>query len=136
MQNYTFWEEYQTNIAPRIAEIDLFLKTAEYPLQADLVADVLELSEREVRQILTGRSVIDEGVFLAVMSRGSSELCRLYQREMERQSPQTYSCSDIAYIYNLNFAEVDAACRQLKIKEVTAFTMPLVFSNIPYQNAY
>jgi len=137
MQTYTFWEEYQNNIAPRIAAVDLFLKTAEYPLRADLVADVLGLSEIEIYQILNNDvEKIDKDTFLVIMSQGSSDLCQLYQREMELRSPPTYTCGDIAYIYNLNYSMVENACQMLKIKEVTAFTMPLVFSNIPYQNAY
>jgi len=137
MQTYTFWEEYQNNIAPRIAEVDLFLKTAEYPLRIDLVADVLELTEREICKILSDKTErIDKDTFFLIMSQGSSEFCQLYQREMELRSPSTYTCGDIAYIYNLNYNVVENACQMLKIKEVTAFTMPLVFSNIPYQNAY
>ncbi|MCL2855799.1 MAG: hypothetical protein FWE21_09320 [Defluviitaleaceae bacterium] len=134
MQVYTFWEEYQNNIAPRIAEVDLFLKTAEYPLRTDCVADVLELGEREVCQILTevDADKIDKNAFFTIMSRGSSGLCRLYQREMELRSPATYTCGDIAYIYNLNYDVVARVYQMLKIKEATAFTMPLVFSNIPY----
>ncbi|MCL2350825.1 MAG: hypothetical protein FWC67_05030 [Defluviitaleaceae bacterium] len=127
---HTFLEEYQTNIAPRIADIDVFLKTAEYPLDAYCVADLLDLDVREV--LRHDGHVADARSFINIMQSGSSWICRMYQRELERESPPTYTSDDIAYIYNLDYDAVKNACKKLKIKEVTAFTMPLVFAKIPY----
>ena len=131
---YTFWEEYQRHIRPTIAEIDIFLKTAEYPLDAACVADVLDLGEMEVFSIMAaaGREEIDRKTFFIIMTSGSSQICRLYCREVEVGSPPTYTASQLSYIYNLDLEDVKNACKKLQIKEATAFTMPLIFANIPY----
>ena len=131
---HSFLEEYQKYIRPAIAEIDIFLKSAEYPLEAEQVAYILDLEEDEIRSILatTGRSVIDRAVFLTIMKRGSSPICQMYAREVEVGSPYTYTASQLSYVYNLNINDVKNACKKLQIKEATAFTMPLIFANIPY----
>ncbi|MDR2183426.1 MAG: hypothetical protein LBE55_04560 [Clostridiales bacterium] len=134
LSTYTFWEEYQRHIKPTIAEIDIFLKTAEYPLDAANVAYVLDLDEDEVLSIVaaTGCEAIDKAVFLHIMSSGSSRICRMYAKEVEVGSPPTYTASQLSYIYNLDLEDVKNACQKLQIKEATAFTMPLIFANIPY----
>jgi hypothetical protein len=131
---YTFWEEYKKHIGPKVAAIDVFLKTAEYPLDITSVARLLSLSHCEILNIMAklNAKTIDKQTFLGIMEAGTSRLCRLFCREVELQSPITYTSEDIAYIYNLDHATVKTACQNLKIKEVTAFTMPLVFAKIPY----
>jgi len=134
LSTYTFWEEYQQNIQPTIAEIDILLKTAEYPLHVARVAYVLDLEEEEVLSIMSaaGLDDIDRSTFLHIMSSGSSHICRLYAKEVEVGSPPTYTASQLSYIYNLDLDDVKNACKKLQIKEATAFTMPLIFANIPY----
>ena len=134
MNGYTFWEEYKKHIEPKIAAIDVCLKSGEYPLDLGSVAHLLSLSHGEVAEIMAGLNAdcIDKQTFLGIMKSGTSRLCHLYRREIELQSPATYTSSDIAYIYNLPHHSVQSACNNLKIKEVTAFTMPLVFAEIPY----
>ena len=131
---YTFWEEYQRHIKPIIAEIDVFLKTTEEPLDVARVADVLDLDEEEIISIMAAaqREVIDKKTFFIIMASGSSQICRLYNREVEMGSPHTYTVSQLSYIYNLDPEDVQNACKKLQIKEATAFTMPLIFANIPY----
>ena len=131
---YTFWEEYQTHIKPTIAEIDIFLKSGEYPLDIAEVACVLELGEAEIEAIMAkgGLRSIDRAAFMHIMAAGSSAICGMYRREAEIGSPPTYTPSQLAYIYNLNIEDVKNACKKLQIKEATAFTMPLIFANIPY----
>ena len=131
---YTFWEEYQTHIRPSIAEIDIFLKSAEYPLDMAEVAYVLDLDEAEITSIMTKENFcqIDKTAFMHIMTAGSSRICRLYCREVEVGSPPTYTASQLSYIYNLDLDDVKNACKKLQIKEATAFTMPLIFANIPY----
>ena len=131
---YTFWEEYQLHIGPAIAEIDIFLKTTSYPLDAKRVADVLDLDEEEVSSIMaaTSQDEIDKSAFFHIMASGSSRICRLYAKEVEIGSPPTYTASQLSYIYNLDLEDVKNACKKLQIKEATAFTMPLIFANIPY----
>ena len=131
---YTFLEEYQRHIKPAIAEIDVFLKTSEYPLDVAQVAYVLDLDEEEVTSIMTEaqRKTIDKKTFFIIMASGSSQICRLYHREVEAGSPYTYTPSQLSYIYNLDPEDVKNACEKLQIKEATALTMPLIFANIPY----
>ena len=134
LSTYTFWEEYQQHIGPTIAEIDIFLKTSEYPLDETRVAYVLDLEKEEVLSIMaaSGHDNIDKEFFFHIMSRGSSRICRLYAKEVEVGSPPTYTASQLSYIYNLDLDDVENACKKLQIKEATAFTMPLIFANIPY----
>ena len=134
LSTYTFWEEYQQYIKPMIAEIDIFLKTAEYPLDVAHVAYVLDLDEEEVLRIMSAssRKIIDRDAFFCIMTSGSSRVCRLYAKEVEVGSPPTYTASQLSYIYNLDLKDVKNACKKLQIKEATAFTMPLIFANIPY----
>ena len=131
---YTFWEEYQNHIKPAITEIDIYLRCAEYPLDISEVACVLELDEAEIASIMAkaGLRTIDRAAFMQIMASGSSEICGLYCREVEVGSPITYTPAQLSYIYNLDIDDVKNACKKLQIKEATAFTMPLIFANIPY----
>jgi len=135
LSTYTFLEEYQQCIQPAIADVDVFLRTtaSDVPMCAADVACVLDICEEEVKNILreVGTQTIDKEVFFAIMRRGSSKICRLYAREIEAGSPIIYNAPQIAYIYNLDADLVKNACQKLQIKEVTTFTMPLVFAQIP-----
>ncbi|MCL2575917.1 MAG: hypothetical protein FWE33_05735 [Defluviitaleaceae bacterium] len=135
-QVHTFWDEYQESVAPKIADIDVYLKSAEHPFDIGCVADLLELDEAEIYAILRDAGVksIDKNIFLYIMTTGSSFLCGLYRREVELNSPPTYTANDLAYIYNLDILAVNNACQTLQINEVTSFTMPLIFANIPWRN--
>ena len=134
LSTYTFWEEYQRHIRPAIADIDILLKTAEYPLDIAQVAYVLDLDIEEVSSLMaaSGQDEVDQETFFAIMTAGSSRICRLYAKEVEVGSPPTYTASQLSYIYNLDLEDVKNACKKLQIKEATAFTMPLIFANIPY----
>jgi len=134
LSTYTFWEEYQQHIGPTLAEIDIFLKTSDYPLDAARVAYVLDLDEEEVLSITAalGQGEIGKNTFIQIMTKGSSRICRLYAKEVEMGSPHTYTASQLSYIYNLNLDDVKNACKKLQIKEATAFSLPLIFANIPY----
>jgi len=131
---YTFWEEYQHHIKPSIAAIDIYLKTAKYPLDIARVAYLLDLDEDEVNEILAqlAQKTIDQATFLHIMSAGSSRICQMYAKEVEIGSPLTYTALQLSYIYNLDLQDVKNACKKLQIKEATAYTMPLIFANIPY----
>ena len=127
----SFLDEYDKKIRPLLEEIDLFLKIEEEPFNPKQVADLLFLDEGEVEIIAGPRALIDKDIFMYIMSKGSSWICRMYQRELEVKSPPTYKGGELAYIYDLDADMVEAACKELKIKEVTAFTMPLVFARVP-----
>jgi len=130
---YTFLDEYRDCIRPRIREIDTFLRLRD-EYCTGCVAEILSLCEEEVVQIMNevGLKKIDRQSFMDIMQRGSSRICQLYAREVALHSPYVYTSDDIAYIYNLDLQAVKNAYQILKIKEVTAFTMPLVFGKIAY----
>ena len=131
---HTFLEEYEVYIKPALSKIDVFLKTSEYPLCASDVACVLEIDEAEVQSILhkIDKAAIDKCTFFDIMTKGTSAICRLFSREVEIGSPPTYTPNQVAYIYNLDVSAVKNACQKLKIKEITTFTLNLVFANIPF----
>ena len=131
---YSFLDEYKQHIKPAIGAIDVFLRTAIYPLNAADVACVLDIDAADVAAIAAdiGYSSIDKAAFFAIMARGTSRICALFSREAACGSPPTYNAAQIAYIYNLDFELVENACERMGIKEVSTFTMPLVFSQIPY----
>ena len=134
LSTYTFLDEYRQHISPAISAIDVLLKSADYPLGVSEVADALDIDAGEVASIAAaiGCDAIDRMAFVAIMSRGSSRICRLFKRESAAGSPPTYTAAQIAYIYNLDTRIVEDAYDKLRIKEATPFTMSLVFSQIPY----
>ena len=127
-----FLQAYEKIVAPKLMEIDLFLKCAEYPLSIEDVSSMLQLSHGEVRDIMDGLGIARVGVFefLSIMQKGSSWICRLYQREVATGSPYTYTHDQLAYIYGLEPKHVEEACQKVGVKEVTPFTMPLIFAKI------
>ena len=129
---HSFWEEYQARIKPVIAEIDIFLKTADYPLDIMRVAYLLDLDETEIQSILadTNHNSIGKAAFMDIMLRGSSPICQMYAREVEIGSPHTYSASQLSYVYNLDLEDVKNVCQKLQIREATPLTMPMIFANI------
>ena len=128
----TFLQKYERDIMPSIAAIDVYLKSAEQPMDLHCVADLLSICETEVMRIMknAGITQINKINFLHIMANGSSELCGFFKREMELSSPYTYTSEDLAHIYNLDHETVNNAYQKLQIKEATSFTMPLVFENI------
>lgn len=134
LSTYTFLDNYEGHIRPAINQIDLYLRTATEPLDIADVACVLDVSEREITSLLAkiDCKTITKAVFMSILSHASSRICRLYQREIKTGSPPTYTAAQIAYIYGLDVGLVKNACAALKIKEATAFTLPLLFAQIPY----
>jgi hypothetical protein len=76
---------------------------------------------------------LNKKAFFCVMENGSSEVCRLYQRELAAGSPAVYTKEEISFIYGLDKCEVAAAFEQLGIKEATCLTLPVLFAVIPYR---
>jgi len=136
--NYTapegsFLRKYTKEIAPVLQEIDVIMKTYEHPLTVGQAAAVLKIKKKEVRAIMEqfGLKKINKKTFFCIMRNGSSEVCRLYQRELAAGLPFTYSKETIAFIYEIDKNAVNTACDQLGIKEATYLTLPRLFSLIP-----
>jgi len=128
-----FLEVYEMSIAPKLREIDLFLKEADYPLSTSDVARVLGIDSANLAQIMAKLSIseIGQSDFIEIMKKGDSQICRLFCREVELGSPPTYTVNQIAYIYNLDQNAVYKACQKLQIREATPYIMPMIFAQIP-----
>jgi|GEM_PF-319805 len=131
---YTLLEVYQQMIAPKLKEIDVFLKTKESDITVSEAAGLLDESEKNILNIMARLHLtkIDKKSFIKIMINGRSPICGLLRRELDCGSPILYSRKDIAYIYNLDLNKVNEVCDKLHIKEITSYTMPKVFAHIPY----
>lgn len=127
-----FWEFYKKEIFPKIQEIDIFLKSIDEPIRIETAAKALSISENEIRNIMKQKNLseINKPNFILIMENGTSNICQLFKREVECGSPFVYTRENISYIYNLSIETVNTACDSLGIKEATAYTLPLLFSQI------
>lgn len=129
----TFYDVYAVDIAPKLKDIDVFLRSREYGISVDDAAELLYISRAEVRRIMNEENIkkLNNRSFIRVMLKGSSEICKYLRRETELGSPLTYTQDEIAYIYGLDPIDVARACETTGIREATAFTLPFLFYHIP-----
>ena len=129
---FSYLEYYAYCIRPKLKEIDLFIKTKSKKLSVSETSNILNLTEREVKDIMKkeGINSISRSDFFKIMENGSSDICRLFKREIESGSPHVYSKEDISYIYNIDINTIEAVCNSLDITEITPFTLPDVFAQI------
>jgi hypothetical protein len=126
----SYLEVYTDKIVPRLQAIDLCLKSGE-GIDHATAADLLDITDNEatlLREGKDGKLSTDE--FLLLMQFGSSELCGMFRRELERRSPVIYTVDDIAYIYGLDRDCVQLAFDKLNASAVTEYLLPEVFSEI------
>lgn len=111
----TFLDYFQQTIQPQLSAIDLFLKAEEPPYTAQTAAALLGITPGEMEGLLAQEkiSLITKGVFLRLMRRGSSPLCRMLDREIRCGSPKYYTPAAISYIYDLDIGDVLAASEKL-----------------------
>lgn len=128
-----FWELYKMEIKPLLQEIDIFIKSIEDNASIAEAADLLYISEDEIKNIMDKQNIyeINRDSFISIMENGSSKICRMFKRELELNSPFAYKRDEIAYIYDLELTDVNCACDILGIKEATSYTLPILFANIP-----
>ena len=69
-------------------------------------------------------------IFFDVMRRGSSQICGMLCRELERGSPQIYTAEDIAYIYDLPVEKINGACEATDIYIITPYNLIEIFENV------
>jgi len=129
---FSYLEYYAYCIRPRLKEIDLFVKTSKRSISISDAASILMLNSQEVIGIMKkeGIKLINRKAFFKIMENGSSDICRLFRREIERKSPHIYSIEDISYIYDIDLEKIKNVCSLLKIKEITPYTLPDVFAQI------
>lgn len=128
----TFLEYFQQMIQPQLAAIDLFLKTEEPPYAASATAALLGVATSEIESLLAQEklSLITKGVFLQLMRRGSSPLCRMLDREIRYGSPKRYSPEAVSYIYDLDISDVLAAAETLGESAFEGRQLPELFGCI------
>ena len=133
----SFLEIYQTEIAPQLQCLDIILKSMDDPLSITEASEALYISEAEILTIMRrfDIDIIDRESFLKIMSKASSPICRLYQRELDTGSPYVYTREDISYIYSIPIDIINNACEELGLVKLTAYTLPDLFSRVNLQPA-
>jgi len=129
---FTFLESYLSKISPKLKEIDILIKTCDDEISVYETSSVLEISFEEVENIMHEKNIdiINKVTFFTIMKNGSSEICKLYNREIICGSPLSYTQENISYIYDIDHTLVRSAFCKLNIKEATSFTLPQIFANI------
>jgi len=132
MNSASYLELYYSKIAPAIRKIDLMLKTSEGDLSVGQASRALHLKPREIMEIMKSNKLqrITKSNFFIIMREGSSDLCRMYQRELDTGSPFVYTREDISYIYGIDLALIADACERLGVYEITEYTLPDVLAEI------
>ena len=126
----SYLEVYIDEIIPRLQAIDLRLKSGD-GIDPMTAANLLGITEDEIDYLRRGESQnIAAHEFLDLMRRGSSAVCGMYRRELERHSPVIYTADDIAYIYGLEPERVLTAFDKLNATAVTEYLLPEVFAEI------
>ena len=132
MNSYSYLEQYYAKIAPAIREIDLMLKTSEGDLSVGQASRALDIRPREIMDIMRSNKIqtITKTNFLIIMRQGSSDLCQMYRRELDKGSPFVYTLEDISYIYGIGLDLIADVCERLGVSEITEYTLPEVLAEI------
>ena len=131
----TFKEENETQIEPYLKHIDIFLKTKKPPYSISKTAELLHISQSEIKRIMTKENVttIDQKTFFTIMKNGSSTLCHIFARELYCGIPQYYTAENISYIYNLDISTVLQASQQMGLNKFSPGIIKTLFHFIPIQ---
>ena len=131
----TFKEEYETQIEPYLKQIDIFLKTKKPPYSISKTAELLHISQSEIKRIMTKENVttINQKTFFTIMKNGSSTLCHIFARELYCGIPQYYTAENISYIYNLDISTVLQASQQMGLNKFSPGIIKTLFHFIPIQ---
>lgn len=133
MAEKTFLDTYNETIAPKLAELDVFLKAKEEPFTIWQAAQLLEIPYQEAENILQQNKInkLDSiSIFLLVLY-GNSKLCRLIRHEKERGFPLRYTPEDIAFIYELDRQKVQNAYRRIGQSEIGREHLDFLFRLLP-----
>ena len=128
----TFLDFYQREIQPKIAAIDIFLKTEPQPYEQEQVSKLLSLSTEELTEILEKEklAVLTKGTFFHLMQIAPSTICKMFRREISCGLAATYSPKDISYIYDLSLKDVQEAAEKLGKTQFSSAELPLLFGEI------
>ncbi len=133
MNNYSFLHIYEKDIVPKLQEIDLFLKTEIENLNICTISKLLYISEEEIVSIMSKECINDINIitFFTIMRNGSSTICSLFRRELQRSTKKEYTCEDISYIYDIDLRKVREALHLSKLQNITSKNIKILFSHIP-----
>ncbi|GKX28119.1 hypothetical protein SH1V18_05990 [Vallitalea longa] len=129
----TYLEYYNNYLSPKLKEIDLFLKTQEKDvIEMGIVSQLLEISNEEIKKIMDTNGIdnISKHSFIMIMFYGSSDICKLFSREVKRKVLDSYSPSDISYIYQIPYENVIQAAEEASIENITTKNINKLFSYI------
>lgn len=127
----TYLDIYNENIAPILKEIDIFIRSDE-AITMDHVTELLQISKNEIYSILSEQQLfaLNKMNFFVIMRDGSSQICSLFRRELERNNPTYYSIDDISYIYDIPYELVHNAYITSSMDRITSQNIKELFSNI------
>ena len=129
----TYLDVYNEEIAPKLKELDLFLKAREMPVtiwQASQILDMPYSGVQELVRILDFNNINYTNIFLLIQN-GSSQICRLIQRETELGFPSRYTAQYISYIYEIGENKVTQALGKLGLVEINSDNINRVFDLLP-----
>ena len=128
----TFLSVYQSSIAPRISELDIFLKTEEEPYDISDTARLLNITNGEINTIMSVHNIeeINRSTLPLIMKNCPDEFCRMFKRMLECGIPSKYFSEQISYIYNIDIEKVSDAFKKLNISFIPANRLEELFENI------
>lgn len=127
----TFMDEYREKIEPHIKEIDIFIKSHSNPFSKKKSAELLNISLNELEQIMKTENIktINRHNFFKIMKKGSSPICRLFARQLQRGFGN-YTPEDISYIYDIDITTVLEASKKMGISQFDEMLLKTLFEMI------
>ena len=133
MLRTNYYDFYQQAYAASFMTIDVLLKSMENPLPAAEAAQVLHMTEENVKNIMSQENIalLDKDGLLALMRLGTSSLCRMFQRELLYGAKPVYGPGDIARIYGLDEGHVREISAKMGHSEWPSADVPELLKQIP-----
>ncbi len=133
-RHQNFWNYYIKKISPKLQQIDILLKTETHNISTKTTSLLLGIEENEIRKIMLSKNIsqITSTNFFTIVLNGNSYICDIIQREFLLNSPENYTASDISYIYNLDYSNIEKAFTFLNIETVSSNYLKSIFIQIPY----
>lgn len=133
-RHQNFWNYYIKKISPKLQQIDILLKTETHNISTKTTSLLLGIEENEIRKIMLAKNIsqITSTNFFTIVLNGNSYICDIIQREFLLNSPENYTASDISYIYNLDYSNIEKAFTFLNIETVSSNYLKSIFIQIPY----
>lgn len=129
----TYLDYYNKHFANKIKAIDLFLKEIHTDIMdSNTVSDLLDISDEEIKIIMSDHNIqeIDKVSFFVLMQNGSSPVCKLFKRELQRKMPHFYSFYDISYIYQIPYEHVVEGAKNANLNSITSENIHELFEHI------